>query len=396
MRKLAVLILAAAVAALVVYGFLPRPVPVDTAKAGRGRLVVTVDEEGKTRVIDRYTVSAPIAGYLERVRLDEGDRVEKGETLAKLEPLRPEALDPRARANAMAKVDAASAALNKAGQDVRSAEAAAGYAGADLGRKRRLYEKGVIALDELQSAETESRRADALLGSARFAVEVARHELESARTALRYSPAGGSSPPSETVEVRSPVEGRVLRIFQKSEGALREGGAIIEIGDPGAIEVEVDVLSGDAVKIRPGMRVLFTRWGGEQPLEGMVRVVEPSGFTKVSALGVEEQRVWVISVITSPRGLWERLGDGYRVEASFIVWEGEDVLQAPESALFRHGGGWAVFRALDGRAVLTGVETGRSNGISTEIVSGLKDGDEVITHPDRSIGDGSKVKPRGE
>jgi HlyD family secretion protein len=391
-RKLLVVIAILAVAGGLLYGFRTSPVPAETARVKRGPLKVTVDEEGRTRVIDRYTVTAPITGFMRRVSLKEGDVVHRGGVVAVIEPSRPEFLDPRAHANARAAVDSARSTLDKAGEDLKSARAEANYASEDKNRKQSLYDKGIISLDELQAADARSLAADAALGSAKFAVDVARHELESARTALLYTPSSGRAAPYGTVLVHSPVDGEVLRVHRTSEGPINSSDAIMDVGDPSAIEVAVDVLSDDAVKIRPGMRAVLTRWGGDGGLDAMVRVVEPSGFTKVSALGVEEQRVWVISDITSPREQWKNLKDQYRVEASFIIWEGKDVLQVPESALFRHGDGWAVFLVDGGKAAIRPVVPGRRNGLYAEISSGLSEGDTVIIHPDESISDGSRLE----
>jgi HlyD family secretion protein len=225
-------------------------------------------------------------------------------------------------------------------------------------------------------------------------VEVARFDLEAAQTALQYSIAGDGGEGEDTkdiVKLRAPVASRVLAIHHESEGVVVTGEDLLEIGDPAALEVAVDVLSADAVRIRPGGAVELQRWGGEQPLDGVVRIVEPSGFTKISALGVEEQRVWVIADIISPRELWQQLGDGYRVEAHFILWEGEDVLQLPASALFRHADGWAVFAIRDGRARRVAVQIGHSNGLVTEVLSGITAGEIVIVHPDDRIEDGVRV-----
>jgi HlyD family secretion protein len=196
------------------------------------------------------------------------------------------------------------------------------------------------------------------------------------------------------VTVRAPVAGKVLKIVHKSEGTVATGQPLVEIGDPAALEVEVDLLSADAVRIHPGTRVVFERWGGEGALEGVVRVIEPAGFTKVSALGVEEQRVWVIVAFTSPATQWQRLGDGYRVEASFIVWEGQDLLQIPGSALFRDGDGWAVYVVEQGKAVRRTVQTGQRTGLSAQIVEGIQVGEKVISHPDDRIRAGVRVTAR--
>jgi HlyD family secretion protein len=223
---------------------------------------------------------------------------------------------------------------------------------------------------------------------------VAQHELDAARTALQYAGAAPGGGTLEHVVIRSPVMGRVLKIQHQSEGPVDVGEPLLEIGNPRTLEVEIDVLSADAVRIQSGTPVLFERWGGEQPLRGAVRTVEPTGFTKISALGVEEQRVWVIADITSPPDEWERLGDGYRVEASFILWEENDVLQIPDSALFRDGENWSVFTVRDDQAVKQAIEVGQRNGISAQILTGLQAGDEVITHPDDKIRNGVVVQRR--
>jgi HlyD family secretion protein len=378
----------------VLYTFVPGPVPVEVTTAAVGLLQVTVDEDGKTRVIDRYVVSAPVAGYARRIELEVGDPVKRGQPLVVVEPLRSQVLDPRSRAEAESRVSAASAALNAAQENERAAATEAEHAAADLERLKPLFESGFASKELFEKAESEARRTAATHRSAQFAVEVARHELEAARTALRYSGAGRSEALPDQVTVRAPVDGSILKIQHKSEGVVAAGEALVEVGNPRSLEVETDVLSADAVRIKPGARVLFDRWGGGEPLEGRVRVIEPVGFTKISALGVEEQRVWVIADFVSPPAQWERLGDGYRVEARFIIWEGDRVLQVHTSALFRHGDGWALFVLDGGRARLRPVEVGHRSGLTAEILSGLKAGERVITHPSDAIGNGVRVRVR--
>jgi len=350
---------------------------------------VTVREEGKTRVVERYVVSAPVAAYTRRVELDVGDAVQEGEVLSYLEPLRSQALDPRARAEAEARVAAAEASLSVAQQDVDAAEADAEYARAEADRLQRLLDRGGVSENQVDQAVSAAARTAARRESARRAVDVAEYQIEAARAALRFSAsdAGGD----ETVAVRSPVTGRVLAVLHESEGVVNAGQPIVEVGDPGLLEVEVELLSSDAVKVSAGTPVRFERWGGESDLEGVVRVVEPTGFTKISALGVEEQRVRVVVDFISPRESWERLGDQYRVEAVFIVWRGDDVLSVPTSALFRRGDGWAAFVVEDGAAVLRSIEVGRRSGLRSEVLSGLSEDDTVVVHPDGSLQDGSAV-----
>lgn len=382
------------VVAAIVWGFMPRPIPVETAVVKRGPLQVSVEEEGKTRVIDRFVVSAPVDGFARRLNADVGDIVRRGETLLLLDPLRSTVLDPRSRAEAQARVAAAAAALKRAQKEVEAADAEARRWETQLKRTRELHAAGTIADDVLDEISASAERSQAQERSAEYAVEVARHELEAAKTALRHSAAQQAQKPAETVAVRAPVGGRILKIVHESEGVVDAGEPLLEIANPRGLEVEVELLSADAVKVGPGTRVLFERWGGEHPLQGLVRIVEPVGFTKISALGVEEQRVLVIADITSPPEQWARLGDGYRVEARFILWEGEDVLQIPSSTLFRHGEGWAVFAVVEGMAGRQPVELGHRNGLITEVLSGLNEGDTLITHPDDAIDDGIEVQPR--
>lgn len=372
-------------------GFRPQPVEVDLGAASRGSLRVTVEQEGRTRVIDRYVVAAPVAAYARRIDLDVGDAVQPGTPVVELEPLRSEVLDPRRRAEAEARVAAAQANVGAAEQRLKAAEAGAGLAEKSLERARQLRSKGHVTVEAEDRALAESDRAASELRSAQFSVATARHELEAARTALRFAATGGAGTP---ILVKSPVAGQVLRIPRKSEGAVAAGQPLIDVGDPRELEVEVDVLSADAVRIGPGTRVLFERWGGDRVLEGKVSRVEPAGFTKVSALGVEEQRVWVIVAFTSPREQWQRLGDGYRVEASFILWEGQDVLQIPASSLFRDGDGWAAFVVKEGRAAKRRVEIGRRNALAAQVLSGVEAGEQVVVHPDDRVREGGRVTAR--
>jgi HlyD family secretion protein len=314
--------------------------------------------------------------------------------VAQLEPLRSTVLDPRNRAEAEARVESAKSALDVAKENARVAVASDDYARAKYDRTKKLHESGFASKDELERAESEARQARATLKSSKFAVEVARSDLEAARTQLRYSFGEKGRSPRGIVAVHSPVEGSVLGIPHKDEGVVEAGRSLIEIGNPLALEVEVDVLSSDAVRIRPGTTVHFDRWGGDGLLEGKVRTVEPAGFTKVSALGVEEQRVLVITDITSPPALWEQLGDGYRMEASFLLWEGDDILQVPASALFRYEDGWAVFAVEGVRAKRRTVTVGRRNGLVAQITSGLEEGETVIPHPSDQIEDGTRVRKR--
>ena len=394
-RILTLILIAAVIVGGLAWGFRPRPIGVDTAAVARGPLRITVEEEGRTRVKDRYVVTAPVDGYARRIEFDVGDSVEPGELLVELEPVRSRVLDPRSRAEAEARVAAARSSLARAEAEARRAQAEADQAMIEFRRQKELRARELVAQSRLDEAESAMRATDAASRASASAVDVSRYELDAALTALNYSAAVPDTGPKETVLVTAPVSGRILKKIHESEGVVAGGQPLLEIGDPALLEVEVDVLSKDAVRISPGGRVLLERWGGADALEGRVRTVEPTGFTKISALGVEEQRVLVIVDIVSPPGEWSRLGDGYRVEAAFVVWEQDQVLQVPASALFRRDNGWALFAVDDARAVLRPVRIGRSNGLQTELLEGLPEGSEVVVHPDEAIEDGSRVVPFG-
>jgi HlyD family secretion protein len=392
-RVIWLMVLLLVVAALI-YGFQPQPRLVNVAEAIRAPLQLSVEEEGKTRVIDHYIISAPVAGTTCRVDMEIGDYVKKDQPLVTIEPLKSQALDPRSRAEAQHRVAAKEAALRAAEQNTQSAQADAELAKIELNRIKPLASQDYIAKDKLDQATTLVRSTVAAKRSADFAVDVARHEVSAARTALQYTGAKGELNPSTNVQVRAPVSGRVLKIQHQCAGVVSRGQPLLEIGDTRSLEIATDVLSSDAIKIKPGMRVIFNRWGGEKPLQGQVRTVEPVGFTKVSALGVEEQRVLVISDITSDAEQWQNLGDGYRVEARFILWEDKDILQIPASALFRIKDSWTVFTMENRKAKRRSVEVGKRNGLSAQIIKGLHESEKVITHPDNAIEEGVVVKQR--
>jgi HlyD family secretion protein len=392
-RRIFVISVGAIVLAAVVYGFLPKPVPVDVAVVKRAPLRVTVEEEGRTRVRDRYVVSAPVPGYLRRINLEVGDGVSKGQEVAQLEPLRAAMLDPRSRAEAEAAVTSARANLNAVREKARAAAADADYAREREIRMKNLANEGFIAKDDLDQAVSEAKKSEAVRLSADAAVNAAQADLDRARTALGYS-AADKTEGGKTVAVRAPVAGRVLKLHRESASVVNAGEPIMDIGDPRNLEIRVEVLSADAVRIGKGTIVLFERWGGDGPLTGKVKVVEPAGFTKISSLGVEEQRVLVIVDLTSPAALWQGLGDGYRLDASFVLWEGKEVLQVPASAIFRKGEGWALYVIDRKRARLREVATGHRSGLAVEVLSGIDAGTPVISHPDDTIRDGVRVQAR--
>ena len=365
----------------------PAAVEVETAAAERGPMSVTVDEEGETRVRNRFVVAAPLSGRVERITLDEGDVVAEGDIVVRMYPL---PLDPRTVAESTARLDAAQAANREADARVEQARAALEQAVRAAGRARRLGKDGTISAEELELAvlQETTRRKD--LEAAEFAARRADYDVKAAQAAL-LATAGGAQSNSEDkveVELRSPVNGSVLRVFEESERVVSVGTPLLEIGDPAALEVVVDLLSTDAVLVRPQAPMLVDDWGGNGALEAQVRLVEPSGFTKISALGVEEQRVNVIADFVDPPGA---LGDGYRVEARIVVWKGDDVRKIPSSALFRRKGAWNVFVVEDGRARHREVEIGHRNPTEVQIVSGLEEGETVILHPSDLLDEGVRV-----
>lgn len=381
-----------ALVALIVVAWIPNPVEVEVASASRGPLVVTVNEDGRTRVKDRYLVSAPITGNLARLELDAGDPIEREAVLARLVPLPPPLLDSRTRAEAKARVDAAFAARRQAQASVNRARFQRDFAKQESERALAVVQKGGLARSDADRAVSTYRSSEEEVHSAEFGARVAEHQLKLAQTALVQL--SGKAEEGEQLDIISPVDGQVLKVFQESEGVVQGGTPILEVGNPAALEIVVDVLSQDATRISPGAPALIERWGGQTPLRGRVRIVEPSAFTKVSALGVEEQRVNVIIDLDDEREKWASLGDGYRVEARISVWEGEDVLSAPASAVFRSDEAWATFVVEEGTAVLRKVEIGETNGLQTEIRSGLDEGDEVIAYPSDSVRDGVSVRAR--
>jgi len=383
--------------AVLVWLFWPRAVPVDFASAHRGPIEVSVSDEGETRVKDVYVVSAPVPGLMRRIALEAGDEVIAGTTItARIEPSDPSFLDVRTEAEARAAVRAAEAAQKLAAASVRRAEADLDFAQAELARYRVLAARHTVSENDLDAAKRRARTAAAALDEARAGLRVRESELTQARARLmepglaRRSRGEGC----DCVDVYSPVSGRVLRLLQESESVVTAGTPLVEIGDPAELEIVVDLLSTDAVKVRPGQPVRIEAWGGDGVLAGKVRRVEPFGFTKVSALGIEEQRVNVIIDFTDPPARWRRLGHGYRVEPRIILAAAENALVVPHAALFREGGSWAVFRRDGGRARLRRVTLGLDNGLQAAVREGLVDGDQVVLQPGDRVSDGARITAR--
>lgn len=451
------LLVFAGIAAAVGYGFLPKPILVDTARVTRGSLAVTVSEDGKTRVRDRYVISAPLAGRLHRIKVRAGDpvtlppssepatdrlvemprdveqengngqrddqtaddssdeqpsRVSPGASpiteLAIIDPIDPGLLDSRQIAQAELRVKATETAISSASAAREKAGIALEWAKLDLDRRAGLSGKGANTKQELEDAQMLVRSRTEELNSAKFAELTSKYEHELAKAALlRSKPLDPAEADKWQLRLQSPITGVVMKVIQESETIVQQGTPLLEVGDPRDLEIDIEVLSTDAVKIRPGHTVRLNHWGGDKPLLGHVRLVEPSGFLKISALGVEEQRVHVIANFDVPYSERPTLGDGYRVEAEIVIWEKDDVLKVPTGALFRENGAshspatdkptadvWAAFVVENGLAVKRRVEIGRRNGLEAEVLNGLSESDQVIVHPNDRISDQVQVQPR--
>jgi HlyD family secretion protein len=368
---------------LIVAGLWPKPVPVETARATIGTLRATVNEEGKTRIKQRYIVSSPVSGQLRRIPFKAGAEARGGQTVvAVIDPLLPTLLDARARTTAEAKRDSALANLEKS-------RAAHTFAASELRRFEKLSEEKTISVQELEGAQLRESSTAKELAAAEGALRQAEAEL------AEFAPGaeGATNAPCAPREVKAPASGRILRVLEENARVVTAGTPLVEIGDPAELEVVVEVLSRDGAAISPGAKVEFEQWGGAEPLVGHVRLVEPAAFTKVSALGVEEQRVNVVADLDTPPEQRRNVGDNFRVEARIIVWEAVDALKVPAGALFRQGDQWATFVMSEGRACLRIVKAGRSSGTETQVLEGLKPGEEVILYPGSRVRDGQRVKP---
>lgn len=369
------------------------PYQVDLATVTQGPMTVTIDDEGETRVHDLFVVAAPINGRLTRIELEPGDPVIAGQTVvARMTPVDPDFLDPRSEGRVRAQVKALDAMLASSSMRIEQARAARDLAIQQQGRIEALFNRGFATRAALDSANASVSSANAAYSEATRATEAARFDRDAGRANLvtPNSPRGRSG----TLDVRSPASGTVMRLPRESEATVTAGTPLVEVGDPRKLEVVTDLLSADAVRLRPGARVLIDNWGGATPLNGRVQRIEPFGFTKISALGVEEQRVNVIIDITDPPEKWTKLGHGYRVIIRAVEWESANTLQLPVSALFREKGKWAVFAVENGRANLVPVTIGRMNDEQAELLGGLRKGATVILHPSENISDDARVKAR--
>ena len=385
-RRILWLLVAVGIGAIVAFALMPSRLLVEAGRVESGPLQVTVNQEGETRAHDRFVMSAPVSGHLLRVELEDGDAVTRDQVIARIDPL---PLSSRERQEVLGRIGAAEAALREA--NARQAHAREDWEQSRRDRERaeRLGRDGLISPQALELARNADITAEAELEAAKYSAQVADSELKVARAGLIGLEDSAKSGP--LIQLRAPVAGRVLRVIEKSERVVPAGTPILTLGDAKRLEIVADVLSTDAVKIQPGMPVLLEGWGGDHPIRARVRLVEPGGFTKISALGIEEKRVNVISDFVDPPG---PLGDGYRVETRTVIWSGDNVLKIPQSALFRQGQGWSVFAIEDGRAKRREVEVGQRNETEAQILRGLTKGEEVILHPSNELSDGARVRTR--
>ncbi|HET9736141.1 MAG TPA: HlyD family efflux transporter periplasmic adaptor subunit [Burkholderiales bacterium] len=388
-NKIALAVAVLAVAALAAWALRPQPVAVEAAEVVRGPFEQTVIDDGKTRVRDRYVISAPLAGRVERITLDAGDTVRHGQVVALLTPTAPAFLDARTERELRERIGSAEAQAARARAETQKVLAQRDQARADVARQAKLAESGFVSATAREQAELALRTAERSVDAARFAEEAARHDLAQARAALvRYK----SGTPGPKWEVTSPVTGSVLKVVQKSEGAVALGTPLLEVADARSLEAVVDVLSQEAVAIRPGMAARMEVGIGVPPLRALVRLVEPAAFTKVSALGVEEQRVNVVLDFDGPLDQVWTIGDGFRVEAHIITHRVEDAVKVPVGALFREGEGWSVFVADGERAVKRSVKAPRRNGAEALVEDGLQPGERVVVYPSDALRDGSRLE----
>ncbi len=375
----------------------PRAIAVDIATLSEGPMAVAIEDDGVTRVREVYVVSAPIAGRMLRVEVHAGDAIEAQKTvIATIEPADPAFRDARAQRELEFTVSAARAAQDLAAANVRGREADLKLGRQERDRARQLFAKGIVAKARLDNAEAAVVSLEAALATAQAALRQRAFEVKTAEASLVVPSDGGRIKGDKhcCFTIRAPIDGQVLRVMQENEAVVQMGTPLVEVGDPADLEIVVDLLSTDAVKVSEGDAVLITRWGGEGALNARVRRVEPFGFMKVSSLGIEEQRVNVIVDLTDPRNRWRRLGHGYQIDAAILRWQSDKALQVPIGALFRQGTDWAVFRVVSGRARLTKVKIGQMNDRTAQVLDGLKPGDQVVSHPGERVADGAAVVGR--
>jgi len=390
LRTALLILLGVVVVGGLVYALMPQPVPVDLAQVDEGLVEVVVEEDGRTRIRDRYLVSSPVAGTLRRIDLRAGDRVRAGDVMALIDGPEAAIQDARTLEQLRIRLGAAEAGVERARAMAEVAEAGLVEAREELRRQEVLLGTGGGTTSGVERAQALVRAREAELRSSEFGVRAAEGEVEDLRAALTRPPGTGG----EAIQLSAPVDGTILRVHRESGGAVAPAEPLLEMGDPAAIELVVDLLSADAVRVPDGARATIRGWGGEDELEALVRRVEPAGFTRVSALGIEEQRVNVILDPAGDPGTWVRLGDGFRVEARILLDRAEGVVRIPTGALFRRGGEWAAFRVEGGRAEEVTVEVGRRSATEAEVLGGLGAGETVIVFPGDRVEDGVRVRER--
>jgi len=384
----------AAVLAALVWAFMPAPAEVEVASVGQGRFERAVQDDGKTRLRERYLVSTPLTGRVARIELKQGDVVTRDAVLATVWPVAPALLDARARSEQQARIGAMEASVARARANVGRSLAALEQARAELKRSETLAQQGYVSPNQNETGRLNVRLREKELESARQEEDATRHELEQSRAALKQFSQTTSEGPQRAFSIKAPVSGKVLKILQQSEGIVSAGTPLMELGDPSQLEVVVDVLTEDAAQIKPGTPVRLMNWGGPEQLNGQVRLVEPAAFTKVSALGVEEQRVNTVIDITSPPESWRALGDGFKVDVRVLVQVVENAVMVPVSALFPVGARSALFIVDAGRVRQQEVEVAARNGVQAWIRTGLQPGTKVVVYPDSALRDGDRVRSR--
>ncbi len=389
-NKIALAVVLAVIAALVAWALRPQPIAVELAEVTRGTFEQLIADDGKTRVRDRYVIAAPLAGRVERIRLEAGDAVKQGQVVALLTPIAPAFLDERTARELQERIGAAEAQLARARAETLKVQAQRDQARADFDRQTRLSKEGFVSQTAREQAQLALKTAERAVDAARYAEEAARHDLAQARAALtRY----GSGAPAAIWEVTTPVSGAVLKVAQQSEGPVALGAALLEVADARSLEAIVDVLSQEAVAIRPGMPARLDLGPGVPPLAARVRLVEPAAFTKVSALGVEEQRVNVVLDFAEPLDKVQTIGDGFRVEAQIVTFRAETAVKVPVAALFREGDGQALFVVQGGEAHKRAVKAPRRNATEAMVEDGLQPGERVVVYPSDALRDGARVEP---
>jgi HlyD family secretion protein len=378
--------------------FWPKSVITDLAQVSKGTLQISISDEGKTRVHDIYVLSAPVTGHLRRIEAEVGDPVLISSTIvAQIEPIDPAFLDPRSEAQAKADIQTAKSALNLSQAEVNQAQAELDFALTEFDRMAELRINNSVSERELDNAERAYKTRRAALATAQAALQMRSYELERTK-ALLLSPSSTQLEHGncECMNITAPVSGRILKVLNKSEGVVTAGAPLLEIGDPKDLEIVVELLSFDAVKVEPGQRVVIRNWGGAESLSGRVKHVEPIGFKKVSALGIEEQRVNVIIDLASEFSEWSRLGHGYQVDVDIVIWKKKELLTVPVTALFRDQQEWAIFLANNNTVEKRIIKIGRKNAFRAEVISGMQEDDWFILYPNEQIKDGVKVVSRSE